>query len=137
MRCVLDTNVWVSALLSPGSKPRLAADRARNQGAILLSYAALAELVQVISRPRFRRYLDEEDIHRFLAALTHEAQWVNIDVEISVCREPKDDMFLSLAASGKATHIVTGDADLLALHPFRGVQILNPELFLKLPDEVL
>jgi putative PIN family toxin of toxin-antitoxin system len=128
---VFDTNVFVSALLSPRSKPRLAIDRALREGCILLSSTILIELSEVLSRKQFRRYVDSEDIRVFLAALTREAVWVDVDVHVSACRDPKDDKFLSLAVCGRATHIVTGDADLLALHPFRGVQIIAPGTFLQ------
>jgi len=131
LRCVLDTNVLVSALLSPGSKSRMAVDRAHQEGAILLSLGTLTELFEVLSRKQFRGYIDEEDVRRFLAVLTREAQWIGVDVQITACRDPKDDKFLSLAVSGQATHIVTGDADLLALHPFQGVRIVTPGTFLE------
>jgi putative PIN family toxin of toxin-antitoxin system len=131
LRCVLDTNVLVSALLSPGSKPRMAVDQVRRRGTILLSFAILAELFEVLSRKQFRSYIDEGDVRRFLAALTREAQWIDVHLEITACRDPKDDKFLSLAVSGLATHIITGDADLLALHPFQGIQILAPAAFLE------
>ena len=131
MRCVLDTNVLVSALLSPGSKSRMAVDRAHREGAILLSLGTLTELFEVLSRKQFRGYIDEEDMRRFLAVLTREAQWIDVDVQITACRDPKDDKFLSLAVSGQATHIVTGDADLLALHPFQEVRIVTPGTFLE------
>jgi len=132
LRCVFDTNVLVSALLLPDSKPRQALDLALQKGKVLLSFAALAELYQVLSRKQFRRYVDEEGVRRFLAALTREAQWVDVDVRIAACRDPKDDMFLELAVSGRATYIVTGDSDLLALNPFRGIPILSPYSFLEL-----
>jgi len=74
LRCVFDTNVLVSALLLPDSKPRHALDMAVREGKILLSFAVLAELYEVLSRKRFRRYVDEEDIRSFVAALTREAQ---------------------------------------------------------------
>jgi putative PIN family toxin of toxin-antitoxin system len=63
--------------------------------------------------------------------VTREAEWVDIDVEVTACRDPKDDKFLSLALSGSATHIVTGDADLLALHPFREIEIVSPGAFVE------
>ena len=50
--------------------------------------------------------------------------------QITVCRDPKDDKFLSLAVSGEATHLVTNDKDLLVLHPFRGINILTSAEFL-------
>jgi uncharacterized protein len=132
LRCVFDTNVLVSALLLPDSKPRHALDTALRTGSLLLSFAALAELYEVLSRKRFRRYVAEEDVRSFLAALTRETQWVDVDVQITACRDPKDDKFLELAVSGHATHIVTGDSDLLALNPFQGVEILAPHRFLQL-----
>ena len=53
-------------------------------------------------------------------------------ITIKACRDPKDDMFLSLAVSADADCIVTLDGDLLALHPFQNVPILTPASFLKL-----
>jgi uncharacterized protein len=131
LRCVFDTSVLVSALLLKNSKPRKALDFAQGSGKILLSFAVLAELYDVLSRKQFRRYINEEDIRRFLAALTREAQWVDINVRIVACRDPKDDKFLELAECGRAEYIVTGDADLIVLHPFRGIQILTPRAFLE------
>jgi len=59
-----------------------------------------------------------------------QAEWVDTDVKISACRDPKDDKFLELAVGGNADLIVTGDNDLLALNPFRGIPILTPDAFL-------
>ena len=133
MRCVIDTNVIVSALLLPDSKPRRALDRAIRHGKLLLSFAVLAEMYEVLTRKQFRRYVEEEEVRSFLAALTREAEWVDVDVQIKACRDPKDDKFLELAVSGHATHMVTGDLDLLVLNPFQGIRILPPQLFLELP----
>lgn len=51
--------------------------------------------------------------------------------QVTVCRDPKDNMYLELALSGKADCIVTGDIDLPALHPFHDVAILTPFEFLR------
>lgn len=120
-------------MLLPDSKPRHALNLALRKGRVLVSFAALAELHEVLSRKRFRRYVGEEEIRSFLAALTREAQWVDVDVKITACRDPKDNMFLELAVSGHATHLITGDSNLLALNPFQGIRILPPHSFLELP----
>ena len=130
MRCVFDTNVLISALLLPDSIPRRGLELAIRHGSVLVSFAALAELYDVLSRKRFRRYVNEEEIRAFLTALTREAEWVEVADEIKACRDPKDDKFLELAVSGRATHLVTGDADLLSLDPFRGIRIVAPQPFL-------
>ena len=129
MLCVFDTNVLVSALLLPDSTPQRAL--AVRKGMLLLSFPVVAELYEVLNRRRFRRYLEEDDIQRFLTALTDVAQWVDVDTQIAASRDPKDDKFLKLAVSGHADYIVTGDDDLAVLHPFRGIQILSPHSFLQ------
>jgi len=57
------------------------------------------------------------------------AERVQITERIVACRDPKDDKFLELAATGRADVIVSGDADLLALGPFRGILIVDPAIF--------
>jgi len=121
----------VSALLLSASKPRQALELALREGKVLISVASLAELYEVLNRKKFRRYVDEEDVRLFLTALTREAEWVDVGEHIVACRDPKDDKILEIAVSGHATHIVTGDSDLLALNPFRDIQILPPHLFLE------
>lgn len=129
---MFDTNVLVSALLIPDLTPRRALDRAWREGEVLLSFALLAELTEVLSRKQFRRYVDEEDVRRFLGALTREAEWVEVSVEIKACRDSDDDKILELGVSGSASFIVTGDGDLLVLNPFRGMQIVTPQAFLNI-----
>ena len=131
MRFVFDTNVLLSALLLPKSKPRQALALALRNGELLLSLAVLAELAAVLGRQQFRRYVTDEEARAFLAALTREAVLVDVDTHIEKCRDPKDDKFLELAVSGHASHIITGDSDLLALHPFAGIQIITPHAFLR------
>jgi hypothetical protein len=116
----------------PGSKPRQALDRAFREGKVLLSFATLAELYDVLHRKHLRRYIDQEDARSFIAALARESEWIDVNVRIKACRDPKDDKFLELALSGQATQLITGDADLLVLNPFKGVRILSPQSFLEL-----
>ena len=55
---------------------------------------------------------------------------VLITERVEICRDPRDDKFLELALAGRADFLLTGDADLLALHPFRGTTILTPTAYL-------
>ena len=55
---------------------------------------------------------------------------VSIAYPIRACRNPRDDKFLEVAVHGRADMIMTGDADLLALNPFRGIAILTPAEYL-------
>lgn len=130
LRLVFDTNVIVSALLLDDSIPRKVFDYALIHAKILLSNAMQTELYAVLNRSRFRRYIEAEEIRLFLASLAREAEWIDVTTRLVACRDPKDDKFLELAVSGKATHLVTGDSDLLVLKTFRQVRILSPRDFL-------
>lgn len=61
------------------------------------------------------------------------SQVVEPQEQIQACRDPKDDIYLETAVSAQADCIVSGDPDLLALHPFRGIFILTPRDFLDFP----
>ncbi len=130
-RYVFDTNVLVSALILEHSKPGQAFRNALQNGQVLLSLSALEEIAAVMSREKFLRYVTEKDRDEFLQALVGRARFIEPGAQIRICRDPKDDKFLELAVSGSADHIISGDADLLALSPFRGIEILTPDDFLK------
>jgi uncharacterized protein len=128
-RYVLDSNVMVSGLLFPGSLPGQAFTQARSRGDILLSNEIVEELIDVLRRPKFVRYVLREERDRFLAALIHQARLVLPTERVSVCRDPKDDKWLELALSGNANCLVSGDNDLLTLDGYRGITIVAPALF--------
>lgn len=129
-RIVFDNNALISRLLLPDSTPGCAVRRAVDEAQLLISEATLAELADVLSRSKFDRYVSVQDRQRFLVLLGSVAELVPITYPIRACRDPKDDKFLELAVNGAASAIVTGDRDLLVLHPFHGVAILSPARYL-------
>ena len=92
----------------------------------------VGELSRVLGRDRFDRYVTREERDEFLESLIRESNLIEITEAVQVCRGPKDDQVLELAVNGNAAYIVTGDADLLVLNPFCGVEIVTPAEFLKL-----
>ena len=130
LRAVIDTGVVVSAVLLPRSVPRQAFDLAAARGRLLVSNETIAELDEVLRRPKFDKYVSEARRLEFLAALLYEADLIDVVDVVADCRDPKDNKFLELALSGGASHIVTGDSDLIVLHPFRGIAIVSPQSFL-------
>ena len=128
---VIDTNVILSALLSHKSVARVSLNRARKAGEILLSVDVIEELNDVLHRPAFDRYVDEEDRINFLMLLIKEGRMIEISERVHECRDPKDDKFLELAINGEADYILSGDKDLLVLHPFREIPILSPREFIE------
>lgn len=130
MRFVFDTNVIVNALLFEESKPAQVFFSALQHGEILLSVDLVNEIHEVIYRKKFDHYISNEQRDAFLIALVQTGTLMEITESIRVCRDPKDNMILELAVSGKADVVISGDKDLLALHPFREISILTPEDYL-------
>jgi putative PIN family toxin of toxin-antitoxin system len=129
-RLVVDTNVVLSAILFPNSVPGRALYLA--QGSVALaSKLTLQELNEVAKRSRFDRYVEAEKRRRLVAEYVRATVTVDIPFPIRACRDPRDDKFLEVAVHGRADLILNGDADLLALHPFRGIAILSPAEYLE------
>jgi putative PIN family toxin of toxin-antitoxin system len=131
VRHVFDTNTLVSALLFEHSKPGQALRHAMRRGHVLLSSSTLEELAEVLQREKFERYVTASEREEFLTAFVNRALFLEPTEQIQACRDAKDDKFLELAVSGEATYIISGDSDLLVLHPFRGIAIMRATEFLQ------
>lgn len=132
---VLDTNLLISRLLTPRGTAAQAVDKALRQGVLLVSDSTLDELVKVLWRPKFDRYLSADDRHRFLAFLAGVTRRVHITRQFHLCRDVRDNQFLNVAFSGQANAIVTGGQDLLVLGAFEAVPIVSPADFLALSNQ--
>ena len=114
---VLDTNLVLSALIF--SKGRLAELRSAWQRGLcvpLASTATATELIRVLAYPKFK--LPASDQEELLADYLPHCRSVRIPArlpKLPLCRDSSDQMFLELAAAGKADFLVTGDNDLLVL----------------------
>jgi len=129
-RVVVDTNVFVSGLLRFSSVPGRAAGHAMDNAVLLVSEATIREMADVLAQEKFDRYVSVEQRIQFLHLIASKAEFVSIIHPIRECRDPKDDKFLEVALNGRADLIITGDADLLAMHPWRGVVISSPADYL-------
>ena len=128
MRIVVDTNIFVSAALKESSWPGAVVRWVDAFDGPLKSASVEDQVIEVLQRPYFAAklppaYLDK--VRRMFA----EAALVTIVERIAACRDPTDDRFLELAVNGRADLIVTGDLDLLALNPFRGIPIVTAMAF--------
>ena len=130
MRVVIDTGVFVSAAIKAQTTPSIAVYRAERRGVLLKSRTTEAELMDVIDRPYLARVIAPAARTR-LAELMALAELVEITERLAACGDPKDDKFLELAVNGKADVLVTGDADLLVLNPFRGIPVVSPAAFVQ------
>jgi putative PIN family toxin of toxin-antitoxin system len=130
-RVVLDTNVLISAALSPHGKPSACLSWVLDNATLLTSQELLAELETRLGRPKFSKYVDEARRRAFVADLALSTVLVEVRGVVKLCRDPDDDKLLEIIVAGGADCLVTGDQDLLVLDPFQGVPILTPAAFLE------
>ena len=127
---VIDTGVLVSAAIRAQSVPALALERALRHYEVCASADTLAELQQVLMRPKFDRYISLTQRQIFLQGLTPHLRMAEVTTPIAECADPKDDKFLALALTVSAELILTSDPHLTPMHPWRGIPILPPAAFL-------
>ena len=131
LRIVIDTNVLISGALLPDSLPGKAVREVVLHHLSLISEATYAEVESRLLLDKFDKYASKQERLYFLQILLLAAKRIPVTTAIFDCRDPKDNKFLELAVDGQANSIVTGDTDLLTLHPFRAVDILTPRAFLE------
>ncbi len=123
---VFDTNVSISSALLPYSSNRNALNKAIFSGILATSDSTSKEFIEVLFRKKFDKYfLDDEEHWTLIYKLEANSKLFKPDLIITDCRDPKDDKFLEVAISANASCLITGDKDLLILHPFRNIPILN------------
>lgn len=129
-RVVIGTNVLISGLLSTASPPAKAVERAVTTAQLVATNATLREVMTKLLSPKFDRYVSRERRDALLLRLAAVIEIVEVVQAVQACRDPRDDKFLEAAVNGRAEVLVSGDKDLLKLHPFRGIAILTPASYL-------
>ncbi len=124
LKLVIDTNVYLSALLF-GGNPRKVLERALLDGHIVvISEEIFTEMRKVIST-KFPKFI--ADYSAFEVVLQDQVLLVPLGgVSVQVCRDAKDNMILETALIGGCDLIVTGDEDLLSIDTYQNIKIVNP-----------
>ena len=115
VKAVIDTNIWVSSLLNPfGFPARLR--KAFEEGVFhaLVSEPMLAELAEVLSRPRIKdKYgITDTDIEELLILIEERAEHVMLSEDVTICRDKDDNFVIETAVKGRAAYLVTRDDDI-------------------------
>lgn len=105
-------------------------EKAREKGRLIFSEECFLEFESVLFREKFDKYFSYEERLQTVERVMQEATFIQTDTVISECRDLSDNKYLELAVEGHAACIITGDPDLLVLHPFRNIPILNSRDFL-------
>lgn len=136
-RLVIDSNVWIAALISPNGTARQLVEAVLDRDiGILMSESTFGELASRLDRPKFEKYREPEAWNLFLSELVELALWQeDAGTAAGISRDVDDDKFLALAVTGQADAIISGDGDLLELVSHEGIPIITPAKLLQLLRE--
>lgn len=127
MRIVLDTNILIGALITKGSPPdELYRAWLRGEIELVTSTEQMAELAEVLARPRLQKYLDADEAAAIIENIDTRALILDAPPEVELSPDPKDNPILAAAIAGKAELIVSGDKHhMLALGTAGGIPIVT------------
>ncbi len=137
-RLVIDTNVFVSGLISGAGPPARILRAVRDRRAIhLVSDPIVEEYLRVLDYPRIRKFRKITDafVADIAAYLVYQTERIELQSRITMSSDPDDDVFLNTAVDGRATLLITGDkTDLLALRSIEGIAIVSAREALLRPE---
>ena len=127
MRMVLDTNVLVSALITPGGLPdKLLQHWEADDFTLVTSSAQLDEILRVLAYDKLQSYIRPEQAARLMESIRSFAVLTGNLPDLNVSSDAADNLILATAVAGAASHLVTGDkADLLNLKSVDDVAIIT------------
>ncbi len=123
-RIIIDTNLWISFLLTKDLS-KIDSLLKGNHVKLLFSQELLEEFIEVAKRPKFKKYFSQQDIKNLLSKINTKAEFITVKSTVTICRDAKDNFLLALAKDGKASHLITGDSDLLVLNKISKTEILT------------
>lgn len=136
VKAVIDTNIWISALLSGSNALALVDALDRDKFSLVSSVELLDELERVVARRKFADIMSEERSQDILKLINEKALIIKIADVLPVSRDPKDDIFLACALASGADYLVTGDDDLLCMKGHGTTRIVTPTDFLSVLESI-
>lgn len=137
-KVVLDANVFVIALLTPGSNASTILDLVKTRKLeLLVSKSIMAQIAVVLQYPKIkkRHHLVSKAVDEFIDDCTQFATVTQERIKVEAKNDPADDKYLACAAEGKADFIISGDHHLTDIETFRGIRIVDPAEFLRIVKE--
>lgn len=133
IRVVIDTNIWVSMALGSRVVSEQMAYLLQDPNLdVFVSAELLEELTDTLAKPRLQKYLSHNRTKNLFDLIWEKAKLTVVDSTETFCRDKKDDFIINLAIDANASFIITGDQDLLVLHPIRHISICTLSSFLSI-----
>ncbi|HWR95047.1 MAG TPA: putative toxin-antitoxin system toxin component, PIN family [Flavobacterium sp.] len=123
-KIILDTNLWISFLIS---KDYSFLDNyiEKEKVKLIFSSELFSEFISVTERPKLKKYFSEGDVENLIRIINKYGILVDVSTDIDVCRDKKDNFLLNLAIDCGADYLVTGDNDLLVIKEFQNIKIIT------------
>lgn len=136
IRAVVDTNLVVSGILSPGGRPAVVVRSAGSRFQLVWTASLLVECLRALGYPRVVKALAGREAYArgVVAGLVASAVMVSPEILAPVRvveGDPDDDLLFAVALAGGAGTIVTGDSRVLRVGSFAGIQVLGAAEFLE------
>lgn len=132
-KIILDTNLWISFLITKNHTQLddiLFVKKAR----LVFSNELLEEFLEVVKRPKIRKYFSVDDLEALLEIIENFSDFVVVTSSIDLCRDSKDNFLLALAVDSNSNYLITGDKDLLDLKIIGKTKILAITDFFKITN---
>ena len=119
-KVILDTNLWISFLISNKLQEL---DFLLEKGKIRLVFSneLLEEFLTVVRRPKFEKYFSQENLNELFRLFDKYGELTEVAIQITECRDIKDNFLLSLAVESNANFLISGDSYLLILKKIKKV----------------
>ncbi len=132
IKAVVDTNIFISGIFWPGGVPwRVLCLLRDGRIDVLFSPPLYQELRKKCKEIAKKHNVDMKVYTAWREVIARYAQWIYALPEVSICRDPKDNMVLATAIAGRSDYIVTSDLDLLSLKNYHDISIIRAQKFLE------
>ena len=123
-KIILDTNLWISFLISKKFN-RIDELIENKKITLIFSDELIEEFVDVVSRPKFKKYFSKRDIEKILEYFDQFGELTKVTSDLKICRDEKDNFLLSLSVDSDADYLISGDKDLLVLEKIGETKIMT------------
>ena len=128
IKIIVDTNLWIGMLIG---KKLASLKELLIQGKVKIYFSEelFEEIVKVIDYPRIQKIIPKNKFYELISLLDKKIIFIKPDCKINDCRDIKDNFLLELAVTAQSDYLITGDNDLLVLHPYRNIRIITASEF--------
>jgi hypothetical protein len=138
MRLVLDTNIYVSNLISEKGNPaKIVRWWLEGEFDVLVSQPIIDEMLRVSGYERIQKKYAQvrEKRLEYAALIAEQALWIEPQEKLDViAADESDNRYVECAVAGGAQYIITGDEHLLELGEYEGIRVLTPAAFVALKE---